>query len=121
MNRSPEAQEIAKHLLTHVLVRPERRMGAELINAAKNLARLGAINAALEALRLVQLDQLRRSAFRKLKLELRTLLKSSESASVNSGAAPPCSHPVVMCKLRCAQALCWMRCGGCDGLTIPQS
>ena len=50
MNRSPEAQEIAKHLLTHVLVRPERRMGAELINAAKNLARLGAINAALEAL-----------------------------------------------------------------------
>jgi hypothetical protein len=77
MESSPEAQEIAKHLLTRVLIRPNRRMGTELITAAKRLAQLGAINAAIEALRLVQLDELRRSALRKLKLELRSLTSSS--------------------------------------------
>jgi hypothetical protein len=73
---SPEAKEIARRLLVSIVALRNGKLGTELTEAAKQLARQGAISAAMAALRLAQLDGLRGSAIRKLRLELRGVLKS---------------------------------------------
>jgi hypothetical protein len=78
--QSPEAKEIARRLLASVVGLRERTVSTELIDAARQLARHGAMSAAIAALRLAQLDGLRRSALRKLKLELRVVLKAPVKA-----------------------------------------
>ena len=75
-SQSPEAKEIARRLLTSVVGLRERTVSTELVDAARQLARQGAMSAAIAALRLAQLDGLRRSAVRKLRLELRVVLKA---------------------------------------------
>ena len=77
MHASPEVQELARRLLARMAARRETRMGAELIDAAKQFTRLGAKNAAMAALRLIQLEDLRHSAATKLTIELRLILAAS--------------------------------------------